>query len=398
MSTLVLLELGLQVAALFVSGAAIPPGSGSAGDVRVVAIGESTTHGFGQTPYPTLLQKLLDERLPGTSFEVINAGLPGTHAPYLSSQIEDVLAEHRPDLVIAMMGINDEVYFTDTEQVDELPTWQILLLRSRVYKLFRLLWTNADRQIEEEVAPELREEVEDVAHLRAYRRRYGEAKAIWVKDPARAVAEFDDVIAMARAVGRERDDGTLQISGPYWHIYEISQRRASEWYVENGDSDEAVRRLRETISLHPESARFRRRLIWILESEGDVEAAAEEKESLAALGRSARLRVTAASWRQLLRALRAADVRLVALQYPLRDVEVLRTMLDGADDVIFVENVENFQRALSDHEWNDVFIDRFAGDFGHSTKLGNTLIAENLMDEVFVPLYGASSMMGNTGE
>ncbi len=389
-ASLLLLEGTLQLAALFVpspsDGWRSTERGGDGPTVRVLCLGESTTHGFGETPYPTLLREALDEQLLGVSFEVINAGVPGTHSPYLASRAGELIDQHSPDVVIAMMGINDEVYFTDVEILDRFPSWQVALLRSRVYRLFRLLWTNVDRRLE---ASSLASKDVDRAHLRRYRAEYEEANKGWASDRrGEGGLALEALIATARDAGVPQSDGTLSIPEPYWHIYEISHSRLTTWLVDHERVEEAEALLRRAIELHPRNLRFRRRLVWLLGHTGQDDARDRERDALDRLEGRQALRVTAASWQALREVTARSGVALVALQYPLRDVESLRRMLGGAADVTFVENVDNFRSALSSHGYDGVFVDRFAGDFGHSTEIGNRLIADRLVEQVFRPRYG----------
>lgn len=76
---------------------AIPPGS------RVLAFGDSVTHGTGAGPgddWPTLLA----ER---AGWQLINAGIPGDTAEAARHRIDAALQEHRPALVIVELGGND---------------------------------------------------------------------------------------------------------------------------------------------------------------------------------------------------------------------------------------------------------------------------------------------------
>lgn len=77
-------------------------------------------------------------------------------------------------------------------------------------------------------------------------------------------------------------------------------------------------------------------------------------------------------------ALRKRGTKLFMMQYPLRDVAALRHYFTGLDGVSFISNQENFAAALETHPYDRLFVDRFAGDFGHATSLGNQLIAQNV--------------------
>ena len=43
-----------------------------------------------------------------------------------------------------------------------------------------------------------------------------------------------------------------------------------------------------------------------------------------------------------------------------------------------ISNYKIFEDLLKRYEYDDLFIDKFAGDFGHYTVLGNRVIADNV--------------------
>jgi tetratricopeptide (TPR) repeat protein len=105
------------------------------GAYRILCLGESTTQG----QYPRLLEQILNQRNIGVPFSVIDKGRDGVKTFVLLSQVESYLDEYHPDMVVAMMGINDGGRHIPLEA----PTTSggKLFIRSfRVYKLMRLLW------------------------------------------------------------------------------------------------------------------------------------------------------------------------------------------------------------------------------------------------------------------
>src|SRR5262249_14982763 len=89
------------------------------------------------------------------------------------------------------------------------------------------------------------------------------------------------------------------------------------------------------------------------------------------------------NYQYLYNRLHANGVCLIAMQYPLLPLEKLKDLFTkeeieaGAKDgtLLFAENVDNLQRELKTRPETDIFTDKFAKDFGHTTSLGHSLIA-----------------------
>lgn len=77
--------------------------------LRIVAIGSSSTQGYGAAPgnsYPAQVMKRLGETLKGVEVVVFNRGVGGQDTDAMADRIErDVIAE-KPDLVIFQAGTN----------------------------------------------------------------------------------------------------------------------------------------------------------------------------------------------------------------------------------------------------------------------------------------------------
>jgi tetratricopeptide (TPR) repeat protein len=107
------------------------------GAYRIMCLGESTTQG----QYPPYLEKILNQRHTGMRFSVIDKGVAGTNSARILARLESNLAQCHPDMVVAMIGINDEEPQIPYE-VAPIPTPKIMLFFEsfRTYKLTRLLW------------------------------------------------------------------------------------------------------------------------------------------------------------------------------------------------------------------------------------------------------------------
>lgn len=81
--------------------------------LRIVAVGSSSTQGFGASDpsraYPADLARLLEGRLPGQEISILNRGVGGDDILKMLARFPtDVLAE-KPDLVIWQTGTNDAI-------------------------------------------------------------------------------------------------------------------------------------------------------------------------------------------------------------------------------------------------------------------------------------------------
>ena len=106
----VLLEAGLRIAGLVFLSVQERRNELSLRDgrtYRVLCIGESTTALGGEDSYPSQLERSLNARGKGVSFSVINRGLPAVTTDVIVGHLEENLARYGPDVVVAMMGIND---------------------------------------------------------------------------------------------------------------------------------------------------------------------------------------------------------------------------------------------------------------------------------------------------
>ncbi|MDD5130522.1 MAG: tetratricopeptide repeat protein [Candidatus Omnitrophica bacterium] len=105
------------------------------GAYRILCLGESTT----QNQYPPFLEEILNQRNIGIHFSVIDKGLRGTNTPTILNNLESYLAQYHPDMVVAMMGINDRGDYIPLET--SIDSKHPPFLKSlQTYKLARLLW------------------------------------------------------------------------------------------------------------------------------------------------------------------------------------------------------------------------------------------------------------------
>lgn len=145
--SLVFLEIGLRIASrvfLLSLEHRNKISIGQKDTYRILCLGESTTVlGLGEQSYPSQLQNILNQQSLGIKFRVINGGVIGVNTTDILRNLGNNLDIYKPNLVITMMGVNDEdgyVFGQGNVLVPKLISWFRGL---KVYKLVRLLWVHS---------------------------------------------------------------------------------------------------------------------------------------------------------------------------------------------------------------------------------------------------------------
>lgn len=92
------------------------------GEKRIICLGDSITYGTWvktEETYPYILEQMLNAGFASEEFEVINAGVMGYSSLQGLRQLKRDLIKHKPDLVIAYFGLDDNfpaVVYSDKEQ------------------------------------------------------------------------------------------------------------------------------------------------------------------------------------------------------------------------------------------------------------------------------------------
>ena len=75
------------------------------GAYRILCLGESTT----ANTWPSILEDILNQENMSIKFSVIDKGVPAITTPLILAQLKNNLDKYNPDMVIAMIGINDPI-------------------------------------------------------------------------------------------------------------------------------------------------------------------------------------------------------------------------------------------------------------------------------------------------
>lgn len=195
----------------------------------------------------------------------------------------------------------------------------------------------------------------------------------------------DLILELARAYYQEHNQdaflfyaGYLQANPQdYWGYIELAR-----WLTENKHDDLAQSYLSRAIELKPDLDQAYMDLGQLYREQG--------REDLAKgyFQKSAQHRVgeyypaTLVNYSLILDKILSRHIKVIVMQYPLKDINPLKAYLGQRNGVIFVENRQNFKQALNQGGYGRYFKDNFAGDFGHCTREGNELIARNLVQVI----------------
>ncbi|MDP8212826.1 MAG: hypothetical protein P9X22_06010 [Candidatus Zapsychrus exili] len=104
--------------------------------IIVLCIGESTTALGGEDSYPSQLQEVLNKKIKGKEFRVINKGIVSSTSKNIANNIKGWLVKYKPNIVISMVGVNDRYKSLTIEKPSF--TFAYLFRNLRVYKLFKM--------------------------------------------------------------------------------------------------------------------------------------------------------------------------------------------------------------------------------------------------------------------
>ena len=434
-----------------------------------MCLGESTTAlGWGDS-YPSQLERILNQHNPGIKFSVINKGVPGTNTTQIVANLEDHLNQYNPDLVITMMGINDNLEMIAYDD-DPFTTLRICTLT----RFFRQHLADKFQEMIPRIAITINAR-DDKAYIRLA--RYYEGKHVWDSselprvrellkkalaiNPKNAEAylelmeyhreyreydQLDGLVKKALRVGLENAAVYVELAGYYWDGGDFERsaeflRRAlaidpknddayfnlAEYYFDRGEAEEAVELLKRALAINPENREAYPRLVGYYCDAGQYDQKEELLKRVMAVnprrreayigladflcGRrkddqtreqdylanfklepehydhrcprnGAELIIGRKNYQRLKKSLDQRGIPLVAVQYPMRNIETLKATFENRDGIIFVDNENVFREAVKQGSYDEYFGDRFACNFGHCTPQGNKLLAENIANAV----------------
>jgi len=96
--------------------------------------------------------------------------------------------------------------------------------------------------------------------------------------------------------------------------------------------------------------------------------------------------LTIMNYRKYKKILADNNVPWICAYYPRRNITFLKHALEPLTNIALVDNNVVFEEALQSHTYSELFTDSFGIDFGHCTKEGNRILAENIA-QVIIATY-----------
>lgn len=395
---------------------------------RILTIGESTTAGLDDS-WPKQLENILNQRNPHIHYKVFNEGIMGTNTAFIAARLEHNIEKYHPDLVISMMGINDELQGMSFQYTPTLKTKFILFFNDiRLVKVA----SSALRA----VRPEVRSVPEETDSLKR-----GQVATQWGgDDPVSTLVKNGNVTLALDTLKREAEqnpeDHRLQLKLGQLALkageIDYSRKVLSEtarfpsvradalyllslsYYYEDKNTKIAIYFANQAISSLSETSEFAE---WMHISLGEMYISEKKYESAidvlhtavtqfpgtdysvnllanatklsnkkvanSVVGKDfdmvklSQIDITRSHYSYVRDLLKESNIKYVAMQYPTRKVDDLKQYIEDTEGVTFVSN-EDFLQLVQEGGYDKFFVDRFASTFGHTTPLGSRKIAEHV--------------------
>ncbi len=382
--------------------------------VRILCLGESTTALGGAHAYPRQLEEILNAAADGRTYRVINKGVPGITTEEIVAGLDAAVQQYSPHIVVTMMGINDD----DGEQL----SWhERIPAQSRVLRLFGLAarhvaellpftqaaeeravydsllqgWEQAvsgdagraEKSFLQQLArrPDDPEAYGALASWYTYNGQYSQALTILVEAEKKFPGNTD--LKLHRGTVYLVQKRWVDAQEVFYDIVQTTEYNDDAYlglawaFMQQGKYEQAENILRENIQINPRDVSYGA-LILCYQKQGQRNMAEKYRREAERRRVKKLLPGTVENYRKAYQVLHARGIPLVAVQYPRRDPQLLRAILGGRQDVVIVDNQQDFDEAVARDGYEAYFINNFAGDFGHGTAAGNRLLAENVAEAV----------------
>ncbi|MCA9398873.1 MAG: hypothetical protein KC618_03920, partial [Candidatus Omnitrophica bacterium] len=374
----------------------------------------------GENSYPSQLEQILNSRSQ-RQFKVINKGIPGIGSSHIAANLPAWIREYQPHIVIVMMGINDRNQLIPLDEITRKSSSFRFLLEMRVYKLGKWFMQslknrkNRQKAAQETSSPSLEEKTtaeksgsssKNPNILKAYiysqkliqEQNFSEAELILKQlkstqqntIPAHKISQTLAETLMAQNKTREFVS-TIMIP----HLRKNDQDSWLTTYLpelcrQNKGVSDIISGLQFLIEENATEVGLYEFMGACWGENGDQQKAEYWYKKADDLRPGRVNPVIRPYYLTVAETLLTSDARAIFMQYPLRNVTDIYPYLSPEYDLTkfyFIENKINFEEALKSSDYNNIFTDRFAGNFGHATAEGNRLIAENAAKVILKDIF-----------
>jgi tetratricopeptide (TPR) repeat protein len=219
-------------------------------------------------------------------------------------------------------------------------------------------------------------------------------------------SQFEDLMKKTIEVNPENEQAYLELGQLYRDRRDFSKaedafrkalelnpgndflfHKLGETYQAQGKLRDAENAFKKALEINPKNERALSAMASLYEETGKPELVKEYTQKVDQLGSEDLSAVTVNNYCKLKEILDRKGIKLVCVQYPMRNVEPLKRIFEKDEGVIFVDNEHVFKEAVKKAGYKEYFKDMFAGDFGHCTQKGNELLAQNIADVILREVF-----------
>jgi len=356
------------------------------GGYRILCIGDSLTALGGKNSYPAQLQEILNQKFPDLKCSIINKGWVGAQSQKTASELSQYADLYKPDMIIAMTGIND-IHYKGRFDLKR----RIISLRNlRVCKLCSMLKLRISDKATGIAWHGSARDYLLLAWFYSNHKRFQEAEQVFKKCikiyPLKSVP-YIHMATFYKEQGRFKEadealkkakDLDKNISLAYIHLVSFDR--------DGKRLEEAESLLKKKILDQPLNDKLCGSLALCYEYMGLYDKAEEYFTKANDLRLARQNPVTRRNYQKIAQIAKKNRARFICVQYPMRSVDSLINIFTDKKGIVFVSNESSFRKAVRDSGYDEYFVDTFGGDFGHCTAKGNRLLAENIAEAVSTSL------------
>lgn len=387
-------------------------------EYTIMCLGESTT----SQGYPNEMQKILNKKYPN-KFSVFDCGIPAIKIDFILKNLDTNIAKYKPDIAICMMGINNG--FVSFNENEENPSKKNVNLK--LCKLYELLKEHlkASFKIQEAYADNAENTSIDYAYQLYFQKKYSDSAQICEKILKTEQDNYNlySFLAMLDYYHLNKKDVAYEMAtniiktdkkvSDYWKqiIYEIliehniknrKDIKLAKEFIDKlvNDSNvmfsEILYSFVKDYMTSEQQTKFSNKMYFYKNALDHYYGAVavemmekkdyEKAEEYFKIAENLRLehpnKRANEIYRQILKKLTDKNIKVICMQYPVRSVDLLKNMLKNEsyyNQIEFISNENNFKDLLKKKKFNEVFLDQFAGDFGHYRQEGCKIIVDNVI-------------------